>query len=207
MRPWIVKMTWSHPKMPFPQRVLILIGSVSPSNFERDFQFCWSRMFIPDPRSRIQIFSFLDPGSKFFPSWIPDPNFFHPDLGSGIRIKEFKHFNNKKMVFSALRNMIRVFHPRSRSWLFTHPGSRSWIPDPESRGQNGTGSRIRIRNTRDFGLAQAVGGRVGYWLSTGAPVLTTHSKDQLSEAFMCKKKNSPYISFKHYPYLSYFYRF
>ncbi len=27
------------------------------------------------------------PGSEFFPSWIPNPNFFH--TGSRIRIKEF----------------------------------------------------------------------------------------------------------------------
>ncbi len=46
------------------------------------------------PRSRIRIFSILDPGSEFFPSWIPDPNFFPP--GSQIRIKELKYFNPKK---------------------------------------------------------------------------------------------------------------
>ncbi len=40
-----------------------------------------SGMFIPDP------------GSDFFPSWIPDPNFLHP--GSRI-LKEFKYFNPKK---------------------------------------------------------------------------------------------------------------
>ncbi len=40
--------------------------------------------------------------------------------------------------------MTRVVHPGSGSWFFTHPGSR---------GQNGTGSRIRIRNT-----AKATGG-------------------------------------------------
>jgi hypothetical protein len=32
--------------------------------------------------------------------------------------------------------------PGSESWLFTCPRSRSWIPDPESRGQKGTGSLI-----------------------------------------------------------------
>ncbi len=36
-------------------------------------------MFIPDP------------GSDFFPSWIPDPNCLH--TGSRIRIKELKYFN------------------------------------------------------------------------------------------------------------------
>jgi hypothetical protein len=32
--------------------------------------------------------------------------------------------------------------PGYESWLFTCPGSQSWIPDPESRGQKGTGSLI-----------------------------------------------------------------
>ncbi len=66
-----------------------------------------------------------DPGSEFF----------HP--GSRIRIKEFKYFNSKN-CFYALGNMIRVVHPGSGSRYFTHPGSK---------GQKGTGSRIRIRNT------------------------------------------------------------
>jgi hypothetical protein len=35
--------------------------------------------------------------------------------------------------------MIRVVHPGSGSCFFTHP-------DPGSRAQKGTGSRIRIRN-------------------------------------------------------------
>ncbi len=52
-------------------------------------QCCGSGMFIPDP------------GSDFFPSRIPDPNYLHP--GSRILIKEldFKYFNpirTKKIV-------------------------------------------------------------------------------------------------------------
>jgi hypothetical protein len=43
-----------------------------------------------------------------------------------------------KNCFQALGNMIRVVDPGSGSWIFTYPGSR---------GQNGIGSRIRIRNT------------------------------------------------------------
>ncbi len=61
------------------------------------------------------------PGSELFPS--------------RTRVKEFKYFNPKN------GNMIRVVHPGSGSWLFTHPGSR---------GQKGTGSRIR--NTAIFTL-------------------------------------------------------
>ncbi len=74
--------------------------------------------------SRIRIFSILDPGSEFFPSWIPDPNSFHP--GSRIRIKEIKYFG--------------LFIPDPDPDFLP-------IPDPGSRGQKGTGSRIRIYNT------------------------------------------------------------
>ncbi len=90
---------------------------------------------------------------------------------------------------SSLQRDVVYPDPGSGSWLFTHPGSWSWIPDLESRGQRDTvyyspdpGSRIRIRNTGDFGFAQAVGGSVSYWLLSGAAVLTTYSMDQLSEA-------------------------
>jgi hypothetical protein len=79
-------------------------------------------------------------GSRMF---IPDLTFFHP--GSRIRIfpsriciKEFKYFNPKKWFLS------------SRKY---NPGYSSRIPDPDpyflpnpypgSRGQKGTGSRIR----------------------------------------------------------------
>ena len=163
-------------------------------------------MFIPDPESRIrmipipdpgywiQIFSILDPRSQIWIFSIPGP-------GSRMHIKEFKYFN-KKNGFSALRNMIQVFHPGSgsRIWIVTFYLSQIPILDPRSRIQGSKthrmpnpGSWIRIRNTVDFGFAQAVGGCVGYWLSTGAAVLRTHSMDQLSEAFMCKKEFSVYF--------------
>jgi hypothetical protein len=62
-----------------------------------------------------------------------------------MHIKEFKYFNQKN-GFSALRNMIKVFHPGSGSgiWIltFTYPRSQSWIPDPKSRDQKGNGSLI-----------------------------------------------------------------
>ncbi len=86
------------------------------------------------------------PGSDFFLSRIPDlgSEFFHP--GSRIRIKEFKYFNPKKcfIISRKLGNMVRVFHPGSRSGssLFIHPGSRIHgskrhrIPDPGSGSQH-----------------------------------------------------------------------
>ncbi len=72
--------------------------------------------------------SVADPGCL---SRIPDPNFYHPGFRIRIffhpeyriRIKEFKYFNLKN-CFQALGNMIRVVHPGSR-------------------GQKGTGYRIR----------------------------------------------------------------
>jgi hypothetical protein len=58
---------------------------------------------------------------------IPDPNFFHH--GSRIRIKELSILTHK-MVFKLSEIISGFFIPD---------------PDPESRGQKGTGSRIRIR--------------------------------------------------------------
>jgi hypothetical protein len=84
-------------------------------------------------RSRIQLFSILDPGSEFF----------HP----GSPLKNLSILT-KKMVSQALGNMIRVVHPGSR------------IPDPDPdflhfpdhgyRGQKGTGSWNQIRNADGY---------------------------------------------------------
>ncbi len=71
--------------------------------------------------------------------FIQDPNFFHPRsdfFPSRISIKEFKYLNPKDS-FQALGNMIWVVHPASG--IFTHPGSR---------GQKGTGSRIRNTSSK-----------------------------------------------------------
>ncbi len=84
---------------------------------------CGSGMFIPNT------------GSEFFPSRIPDPNFFHP--GSRIRIKEFKYFNPQKLFLSST---IRTVHPGSGSCFFIHTGyrgkKRHRIPDPWSATLN-----------------------------------------------------------------------
>ncbi len=193
--------------MPFPQRVRLLFGSLSPSKFGDEISSfadlgCLFRILnpesecfpIPDPWYRIQIFSILDPWSQILIFSIPGP-------GSRMLIKEFKYFNQKN-GFSALRNMIQVFHPGSgsRIWILTFYLSQIPTLDPRSQIQGkkrqripDPGSRIRIRNTGDFGFSQAVGGSVGYWLSTGAAVLRAHSMDQLSETFMCKKEFSVYF--------------
>jgi len=70
-----------------------------------------SGMFIPDPH--------------FFPSQIPDPNFFHPGPRSRIRIKEFKYF---KFKFFKPKNFLPI----------PDPGVKK-APDP---------IRNTVRNTR-----------------------------------------------------------
>ncbi len=69
-------------------------------------------------------------GSRRF---IPDPVFFIPDPGSGSASKNLSILTPKN-CFYGIGNMIQKVHTESGSWFFTHPGSR---------GQKGTGSRIR----------------------------------------------------------------
>ncbi len=98
-------------------------------------------MFIPDPGSRIRIFSIPDPrfGIQIFSildPWSLIRIFSIPDPGSRIRIKEFKYFNQKN-GFSALRNMIQGFHPGSGSQIrnLTFYPSRILILYPRSQIQ------------------------------------------------------------------------
>jgi hypothetical protein len=144
-------MTWSHPKMPFPQRVRLLFGSLSPSKIDDKISSfadpgCLSRIL--DPGSEFFPSRIPDPGSKFFPSWIPDPGSeFFPSwiLDPGSESKNISILA-KKNGFSALRNMIQVFHPGSGSqiWILTFYLSQIPILDPRSRiqGQKSTGSLI-----------------------------------------------------------------
>ncbi len=132
--------------MPFPQRVRLLLGSLSPSKFGDEISSfadpgCLSQ--ISDPESEFFPSQIPDSGSKIFPSWIPDPRskFFHP----GSALKNLSILT-KKMV-SQLSEKWSGFStpnpdPGSGSWHFTHPGSWSCISDPESRGQKGTGALI-----------------------------------------------------------------
>ncbi len=150
--------------MPFPQRVPLLLGSLSPSKFGDEISSladpgCLS--LILDPGSNFFPSQVQDPGSKFFPSWIPDPGSkFFPSrvLDPGSASKNLSILT-KKNGFSALRKMIRVFHPGSGSgiWILTFNPSPILILYPRSRFQGSKrhrspdpGSRIRIRNTGDF---------------------------------------------------------
>ncbi len=65
------------------------------------------------------------------------------DPGSGIHIKDFKYLNQKN-GFSALRNMILVFHPGSGSWFRILTFYISWIliQDPRSQIQGSKRHRI-----------------------------------------------------------------
>ncbi len=162
-------MTWSHPKKPFPQRVRLLLGFLSPSKFGDEISSfadpgCLSQIL--DPGSDFFPSQIPNFGSKFFPSWISDPGSkFFPSrvLDPGSASKNLGILT-KKNGFSALRNMIRVFHPGSgyRIWILTFYPSPILILYPRSRIQGSKrhrspdpGSLIRICNTGDFCFAQA----------------------------------------------------
>ncbi len=190
--------------MPFPQRVWLLLSSLSPSKFPDEISSyadpgCLSQ--IQDPGSRFFPSQILDSGPKFFPSWIPDPGSeFFPSriLDPGSASKNLSILTEKKWFLSSQKynpgfppgsgsqiqiltfypSRILILYPRYR----IQGSKRHWSPDHRSQ--------IRISNTGDFGLAQAVGGTVSYWLSAGA---AAHSMDHLSEAFICKKEFSVYF--------------
>jgi hypothetical protein len=77
-------------------------------------------MFIPDPRF------------EFFPSWILDPECIS------------KNLSIQQNGFSALRNMIHVFHPGSGSliWILTFYLSQIPNLDPRSQIQGSKKHRI-----------------------------------------------------------------
>ena len=131
--------------MPFPQRVWLLFGSLSPSKFGDEISSFADLGFIPDPESRIRMFPIPDPGYwiqilSILDPWSQIRIFSIPDVGSQIRFKEFQYFNPKKWFLSSQKYDPGYPDPGSGSWLSTYPRSRSWIPDPESRDQKGTGT-------------------------------------------------------------------
>ncbi len=145
----------------FPVWTLITSAVNYTNEMEKYFRFyqcCGSGMFIPDP------------GSWFSPSRIPDPKIATKERGGknfviklfsvatfftklniilflkcwrkkfGPNFKELLKFLPKKLSLSSQKYGFGIRDPRS--------GIRKKpIPDPGSRGQKGTGSRIRIRNT------------------------------------------------------------
>ncbi len=96
---------------------------------------------------------------------IPDPGFY-PSRISGI-VELF----TQKLSLSSQKYGFWIWDPRS--------GIREKpIPDPGSRGQKGTGSRIRIRNTEERGL-------------TGCYVPSTPSQLPLCEHIQTLFQRSP----------------
>jgi hypothetical protein len=97
-----------------------------------------------------KIASVADPGClsriRLYSTRIPDPNCLHP--GSRIRIKEYKYFDPKKPQKWFLSS--RKYDPGCSSRIPDPDADFLPIPDPGSRGQKGTGSRIRIRNTENI---------------------------------------------------------
>jgi hypothetical protein len=94
-----------------------------------------------------------DPGClsrNFFPSRISDPGSELSPSRAQIRIEEFKYLNPKKKWFLSSRK----YDPGCSSRIPDPDADFLPIPDPGSRGQKGTGSRIRIRNTADPDPAQ-----------------------------------------------------
>ncbi len=167
-------------------------------------------IFIPDPGS--WFLPIPDPGSR-----IPDPKTAMKDIGEekfvvilffwshkfhNIELFYFWNVEEEKKIWANFQRIIELFTQKivsklSKIWVWD-PGSEIWdpekpIPDPGSRGQKGTGSRIRIRNTghnlwalssqawsrRFFGLQiqkQTLNQNINEVHTSICAILTLHSK-------------------------------
>jgi hypothetical protein len=117
-------------------------------------------MFIPDP--------------DFYPSWIPDSKTAMKDIGDNKLVvipfflsHKFHKLNYfifemlKKKIWANFLRIIELFTQKIVSQKYgsgiRDPRSgirKKPIKDPESRGQKGTGSRIRIGNTEKLANPQ-----------------------------------------------------
>ncbi len=104
-----------------------VVGLISFHFFKREFAVVILSVADPGCLSRIRLFSYR---FRIFPSQ--------------IRIKEMKYFNPRKWFLSS-RKYVPGCSSRIRILTFYPSGSR---------GQKGTGSRIRIRNTSYFLLSR-----------------------------------------------------
>jgi hypothetical protein len=89
-------------------------------------------MFIPDPTFSIPDpgSDIFHPGSEFFPSRIPDPNFFHPgSVSKNLSIKLKKGFLSSRKYDPGCSSRIRIltFYPSQ----IPDPGVKK-APDPGS---------------------------------------------------------------------------
>jgi hypothetical protein len=120
---------------------------------------------VADPGCLSRILIFTHPGSRISdPGRIPDPKTATKERGEKkLDVKPFyvaTKFNKivnevlKKKIWANFQRIIELFTKKIvkkllKIWSWD-PGSGKnpfQIPDPGSRGQKGTGSRIRIRNT------------------------------------------------------------
>jgi hypothetical protein len=121
------------------------------SGYFREFFYIIPVLRIRDvyPGSRILIFThpgspISDPGSKnsnereWWMKFVVIPFF------GAINLTKFNFWNVEEKNLGQFSNFFRTFYPKIviRLWIRKKP-----IPDPGSRCQKGTGSRIRIRNT------------------------------------------------------------
>ncbi len=130
-------------------------------------------MFIPDPGSRIRIFSIPDPGFWIQIFFILDPwsqiqIFSIRGPGSRIRIKEFKYFNPKKWFLSSQKyvpgfpSRIRIPDPDSDFLPIPDPDSVSQIPNPGVKKAPEPWSRIPDPDSQHWKFWLCSGCR-GYW--------------------------------------------
>jgi hypothetical protein len=118
-----------------------------------------------------------------------------------MRIKEFKYFNQKNWSLSSQKydlsfpSRIRIPDLDPDFLPIPDPDPGSQIPNPRIKKAPDPWFRIPDPDSQHwrFQVCSGCRGSVGYWLSTGAAVLTTHSMDQLSE--MCRKGFSVYFIF------------
>ncbi len=132
-------MTWFYPKMPFPLRVQLLFGSLSPSKFgDKISSFaelgCLSRNLNPESKC------FPDPRFEFFPSQVLDPGC----ISKKLSILTKKMVSRLSEIWS--RFSIPDPDPGSESWLFTYPRSWYWIPDPNPGIKRATDPWSRIQD-------------------------------------------------------------
>ncbi len=156
------------------------------------YQCGGSGMFIPDPGS--WFLPILDPGSRIQKQqWktLVKKNLLSYLFFGVINFTKLNYFifeMLKKKIWANFLSIIELFTQKivsnlSKIWVWDPGPGKNLIriPDPGSRGQKGTGSRIRIRNTGIYGTVQYRSGTIHscvYFIPvvfvTDIPQLNTH---------------------------------
>jgi hypothetical protein len=125
-------------------RAFINAGTHSMVNWDHGYGTVLVRYYLPLCRYAVLRIQDVYPGSESFPSRISDPNFFHPGSSSkNLSILTTKMVSKLSEILCGLFIPDPDFYP-------------SWIPGPGSRGQKGTGSRIRIRKHCRYGVPHSL---------------------------------------------------